>query len=86
MQRGRIKWATPGDENTKFFHSTASIRHNKNSIMMLKDRDGLEKYNHEDKAEIIWEAFKDRTGNSEVTEMHFDLRDLIQPAEGFNSG
>jgi hypothetical protein len=36
MQRGRIKWATLGDENTNFFHSTASIRHNKNSIMMLK--------------------------------------------------
>jgi hypothetical protein len=81
MQRGTIKWATLGDENTKIFHSTASIRHNKNSIMMLKDRDGLEKYNHEDKAEIIWEAFKNRMGNSEFTEMHFELRDLIQPSD-----
>jgi hypothetical protein len=41
----------------------------------------LEKYNHQDKAEIIWEAFKDRMVNSEFTEMHFDLRDLIQRAD-----
>jgi hypothetical protein len=78
-QRGRIKWATLGDENTKKFHANASIRHNKNSIMMLKDSEGVEKYSHEEKAEIIWESFKSRMGTSEFSEMHFDLNDLIHP-------
>jgi hypothetical protein len=32
MQRGRIKWVTLSDENTKFFHANATIQHNKNSI------------------------------------------------------
>jgi hypothetical protein len=44
MQRGRIKWATLEDENTKFFHI------NKISTMVLKDRNGIEKNNHDDKA------------------------------------
>jgi DNA-directed RNA polymerase sigma subunit (sigma70/sigma32) len=39
-QRGRIKWATLGDESTNFFHATAIVNHNRNSIMMLKDLNG----------------------------------------------
>jgi hypothetical protein len=74
-----IKWATLGEENTKFFHANATIRHNKNSIMSLKDRDGIDKFTHEEKAEIIWEAFKDRLSSSEFTEMHFNLNELLQP-------
>jgi hypothetical protein len=43
-QRGRIKWATLGEENTKFFHATATIRHNKNSILVLKTKRGWRNY------------------------------------------
>jgi hypothetical protein len=82
MQRGRIKWATLGDENTKFFHTTATIRHNKNSIMVLKDGNGIDKFNHEDKAQLLWEAFKERLGTSEFTQMHFDLSAFINPTAG----
>jgi hypothetical protein len=39
-RRGQIKWATLGEEDTKFFHANATIRHNKNSVMPLKDKDG----------------------------------------------
>jgi hypothetical protein len=52
-QRGKIKWATLGDENTIFFHSTATISHNRNSIMMLKYINGVKKSRHEEKADII---------------------------------
>jgi hypothetical protein len=55
------------------FHSTATINHNRNAIMMLKDRNGNEKFAHEEKATIIWEAFKDRLGSSEFTQIHFNL-------------
>jgi hypothetical protein len=58
MQRGRIKWVTLGDENTKFFHTTATIQHNKNSIIMLKDGNGQEKYEHEEKAVLLWNHLK----------------------------
>jgi hypothetical protein len=39
-------------------HSTATIQHNKNAISMLKDSNGIERSNHEDKDNIIWEAFR----------------------------
>jgi hypothetical protein len=47
--------------------------------MSLKDKDGIDKITHEEKAEIIWEAFKDKLGSSEFTEMHFNLNELLQP-------
>jgi hypothetical protein len=78
-QRGQIKWATFGEENTKFFYASATIRHNKNSILSLKDKDGLDRFSHEEKAGIIWEAFKDRLGSSVFSEIHFDLNELLQP-------
>jgi hypothetical protein len=52
-QRGIIKWACLGDENTKKNHANATIRHNKNSIMMLRNSDGAEVFRHVEKAEII---------------------------------
>jgi hypothetical protein len=76
MQRGRIKWATLGDENTKFFHI------NKISTMVLKDRNGIEKNNHDHKAQLLWEAFKERLGTSEFTHMHFDVNTLLGPSIG----
>jgi hypothetical protein len=57
-QKGRIKWATLGDENTKFFHANSTVWHNKNTIMVLKNSEGQEKCTHEDKAAILWEAYK----------------------------
>jgi hypothetical protein len=47
--------------------------------MSLKGRDGIEKFTHEENTEIIWEAFKDRVGSCEFTEMHFNLTELLQP-------
>jgi hypothetical protein len=35
--------------------------------MVLKDGDGIDKFNHEDKAQLPWEAFKERLGTSEFT-------------------
>jgi hypothetical protein len=66
-----------GDENTKFVHSNATIKHSKNLIMVLKNDDGEEKTKHENKANILWETFKERLGTKECTQMHFDLNELI---------
>jgi hypothetical protein len=59
-QRGNIKWATLGGENTKFFHANATIKHNKNAIRALKNTSGQEVFSHEVKASLLWEAYKDR--------------------------
>jgi hypothetical protein len=83
-QRGKIKYATLGDENTRIFHSTATIRHNKNSIMVLKDVNGVAMSKHEDKANILWEAFKERLGKSEFSHIYFDLDSLISGEPGLD--
>jgi hypothetical protein len=41
---------TLGDENTKFF---ATIRHMKNMIMSLKNEEGIEMVQHEEKATLF---------------------------------
>lgn len=81
-QRGRIKWATLGDENIKFFHANATIRHTKITIMSLEDPNGQKRYKHEDKVEILWESFKDRLGTSEFNHIHFNLQELVEEVDG----
>jgi hypothetical protein len=49
QQRGRIKWAKLGDENTRFFHANATIKSNKNTIRSIKDVNGTEKFRHDEK-------------------------------------
>jgi hypothetical protein len=52
-QRGSIKWATLGDENTKFFHANATVRHIRNNIRSWQDCDGTERFQHDDKANLL---------------------------------
>ena len=79
-QRGTIKWVKFGDEGTKFFHANATIKFNRNLITTLKDPNGSLVSNHEQKATILWEAFKERLGKTEFQQMLFDLQVLINPA------
>jgi hypothetical protein len=36
---------------------------------------------HEEKAQLLWEAYKDRLGKSEFTHMYFDLHSLLNASE-----
>lgn len=67
-----------GEENTKFFHATATIRYRTNQIVILKAPDGQEVTNHHGKASLLWEAYKDRLGTTEKPTMHFQLQELLQ--------
>lgn len=61
--KGLIKWATCGDAGTKFYHANATIRHRQNAIAFIQDNDGFDISNHDDKAKIIFEAFREKTRN-----------------------
>jgi hypothetical protein len=51
--------------------------------MVLKDGNGIDKFNHKEKAQLLrWEAFKERLGTSEFTQMYFDLSVFINPSDG----
>lgn len=42
-------------------------------------------YSHEVKADILWNAFKERMGKTEFTQMLFDLDQLLQPGENLST-
>ena len=77
MQRGKVKGVKFGDENTKFFHTRASINYRHNKIAMILNDDHIEITDHAGKAGILWESFKKRLGKSEGHTMHFDLQNLL---------
>jgi hypothetical protein len=72
-----------GNENTRFFHTKATINYRHNYISLLRNKDLVEISDHKGKAGILWEAFKDRMGKSDNPEMHFNLHDFF--GEGMSS-
>ena len=77
-QRSKIKGVKFGDENTKKFHTEASINHRHNQIAMLKNEDQVEITDHAGKDALLWNAFNSRLGRSQQTTMHFHLPSLLQ--------
>jgi hypothetical protein len=57
-QRGKIKWVTLGDENSRFFHAMASNQKRKNHIASLSKPNGDTVTEHSDKAEIYYNHTK----------------------------
>ena len=80
-QRGTIKWVKFGDEGTKFFHANATLRSRRNLITTLHDNAGIPKSSHSEKANILWEAFKDRLSTTEFQGMHLNLDDLLTASD-----
>ena len=76
-QRGSTRWVTKGDASTKFFHANATIRHRKNLISCLENPAGIMHSSHHDKAQILWEAYKERLGHYEGITMQLNLDVLI---------
>jgi hypothetical protein len=76
-QRGSIKWVTLGDASTKFFHANATIRYRRNLITSLENSEGQVVTDHNAKAELIWNSFKEWLGVSSFTSINFNLPVLI---------
>lgn len=66
-----------GGENTKFFHAMATERYRKNAISSLLDQNGNQVFDHEGKATILWNIYKNRMGVSDLPSMVFNLPDLF---------
>jgi hypothetical protein len=84
QQRGSLKWVTLGDAGTKFFHANATIRHRSNLIATLRNNDGHTYTSHADKEKLVWEAFKERLGNSEFSTCSLDLSTILPRHDGLN--
>ena len=73
-----------GGENTRFFHTYATKSYRCNFIAMLNTEDNRMVCDHDDKAVVLWHAFKQRIGCSDNPTMAFDLSNLIVPNPGID--
>jgi hypothetical protein len=80
-KRYTIRWVKLGDENTKFFQAAATERYRINTITSIESDEGATFTGHEEKAAVLWEAYKNRMGRTESPQMLFDLDNLIQAQE-----
>jgi hypothetical protein len=68
-----------GDECTKFFHAMTTISYMKNAISQILNDSGAWIQDHEGKAYLLWNAFRNIMGINNGITMHFDLDSLITP-------
>lgn len=72
-----MRWIKLGDENTEFFHTIATISHKRNFIVSLTNQEGSIVTDHDQKANMLWTAFKDRMCVSEFRGMAYELNSLL---------
>lgn len=61
----------------KKIHTTASIRHNQNFIATIQDDTRQLISDHEAKAKVLFEAYRNRLDTSQSPEMVFDLHAIF---------
>ena len=80
-QRATIKWVKFGDENSKFFQAKATIKFRHNYIQCLYNDQGVEMIEYHEKAAILWNAFKERLGQTGEISDPLNLINLITRVE-----
>lgn len=73
--RAKVRYALEGDENTRFFHTSATCRLRRNSITSL-EMDGVTTTSHPGKALILKAYYSELLGAVSPTSWRFDLRSL----------
>jgi hypothetical protein len=76
-QRNTVRWLKLGDENTSFSHTMATISYKRNFIVSLSRSDGSIVTDHDQKTNLLWEAYKNRLGVSEFTGISYNLSELL---------
>jgi exonuclease III len=78
--RAEVRFALEGDENTKFFHASATCRLRRNSIPRLIV-DGEECSSHPEKASVLKNYYSALLGTASVCTWRFDLSGLYPPVQ-----
>jgi hypothetical protein len=68
----KIRYAIKGDENSKFFHATATCRKRRNTIRVI-DSDGCSFSDHASKAAALRDFFLNLLGTSSPCQWNFDI-------------
>jgi hypothetical protein len=65
-----------------FFHAHATLKHRRNSIASLTDDNRTNFSEHDHKADLTWNAFKNRLGTSDFLGIDFDPPNLLNRHDG----
>ncbi|XP_020174866.1 uncharacterized protein [Aegilops tauschii subsp. strangulata] len=84
-KRCTVRYFKFGDGYTKFFHRVATERYRRNSIASLRLPDNSIIHDHVGKEAVLFQAFKERLGCSNQTNMKFDLPRIIKRVEGLQA-
>jgi hypothetical protein len=82
--RAKVRFSLEGDDNTKFFHASATYRLRRNSIPSLVI-DAVTSSSHLEKASILKNYYIDLLGTARVCAWHFNLAELYPPGTGLPS-
>ncbi|KAK1683606.1 hypothetical protein QYE76_044454 [Lolium multiflorum] len=77
--RAKVRYALEGDENTKFFHASATCRMRRNTIPLLTV-DWVSSSDHANKASVLKTFYSDLLGSVTTTVWHFELSSLYPDA------
>lgn len=66
-QRSTVRWIKFGNENTHLFQTMATYSYRRKFIASITLEDGTIATSHDQKALVLWNAYKDRLGISEFT-------------------
>jgi hypothetical protein len=80
-QRNTARWVLFGDKNTRLFHTMATYSMRRNFISSLTFEDGSEVFEYEQKAGVLWSAYRDMLGVSKFSGILFELSELIPLAD-----
>lgn len=76
-QRGKVWTCTLGDDNTQFFHMSATVHWRRNQIRALQQDDGAILDSHEDKAALLHSFYCQLLGQSSQGPLPDDLQSLF---------
>jgi hypothetical protein len=82
-KRCTARWMKLSEENTKYFHSMATIRFRRNNVVSLVADDGRIVSDHEEMAALALNCYKNRMGTTMGIDMCLDLPTLIKKSGWF---
>ncbi|PWA83198.1 hypothetical protein CTI12_AA170930 [Artemisia annua] len=75
-QRSRVQWLREGDKNTRFFHTRASNRQRRNSILRLKGPDGRWVEEHDEVCNLVSSYFSELFTSSSPQDCDSAVNDI----------
>jgi hypothetical protein len=83
-QIGKVTWCTPGDEDTRFYHSRASAKFRSNLIKSAEE-DGIRFFTHKENERVFTKFYHNLLGKPSVSQHLIDLDGMYEVTPALSS-